>query len=140
MHRLVSYALLLFCSSLPLGACDNSTPTPTSPTPAPPAAVTETFAGELNRNGAATHTFLAQASGTVTATLDTLAPENTPAIGLSLGTWNGSACQIVIANDNAARGAIVVGAASSAGNLCVRVYDVGKVGDLASYQLTVVHP
>jgi hypothetical protein len=102
--------------------------------------VTEVFAGELNRNGAATHPFLAGASGTVTATLDTLAPEDTAAIGLSMGTWNGSACQIVIANDNAAQGALVIGAASTAGNLCVRVYDVGKIPALASYQVTVVHP
>ena len=139
MHRF-AHALLLLCSALPIGACGNDAPTPTSPTPAPRPTLTETFAGELNRNSAATHTFVAQAPGVVTATLDTLAPEDTAAIGLSLGTWNGSACQIVIANDNAAQGAVVIGAASSAGNLCVRVYDVGKVATLASYQLTVVHP
>ena len=139
MYRLVSYALIL-CAVLSTAACGSKASTPTSPTPAPAATVTETFSGTINRNGATTHTFLAQASGAVTATLDTLAPENTSAIGLSLGTWNGSACQIVIANDNAAQGAIVVGLASSAGNLCVRVYDVGKIGDLASYELTVVHP
>ena len=140
MPRFVSLALLLACASLPVGACGGDAPVPTSPTPSGPTSVTETFAGELNRNGARTHTFLAQASGTVTATLDTLAPDTTAAIGLSLGTWNGSACQIVIANDNAAKGAVVVGAASTAGNLCVRVYDVGKVSDLTSYALTVVHP
>jgi len=98
------------------------------------------FAGEVNRNGAVTHPFLAGASGTVTVTLDILAPESTETIGLSLGTWNGTACQIVIANDRAAQGAVVVGAASTAGNLCVRVYDVGAIPALASYQVTVVHP
>ena len=140
MPRFVSHALVLFCASLPIGACGDGTSAPTSPTPSIPASMTEIFAGEINRNGAKTHMFLAQASGTVTATLDTLEPEATAAIGLSLGTWNGSACQIVIANDNAAQGASVIGAASSAGNLCVRVYDIGKVDNLASYQLTVVHP
>ena len=140
MPRFVSLALLLVCASLPVGACGGDAPVPTSPTPGGPTSVTETFAGELNRNGARTHTFLAQASGTITATLDTLEPDTTAAIGLSLGTWNGSACQIVIANDNAAKNAVVVGAASTAGNLCVRVYDVGKVNDLTSYALTVVHP
>ena len=139
MSRLVSHALIL-CAVLATGACGSSNVTPTSPTPTPPATVTETFSGTINRNGAMTHAFLAQASGGVTATLAVLAPENVTSIGVSLGTWNGSACATVIANDNAAQGAVVVGLTSSAGNLCVRVYDVGKIGNLASYELTVVHP
>lgn len=140
MPRFVSRALLLVCAALPFGACDSNTAAPTSPTPSIPVTLTDTFTGEVNRNGARTHSFLAEASGTVTATLTTLAPETIPAIGLSLGTWNGAACQIVIANDNAVQGTIVIGAASSAGNLCIRVYDIGKIDTLASYQVTVVHP
>ena len=139
MPRFVTSALLLVSASL-LAGCDSNTAAPTSPTPSIPVSLTETFAGEVNRNGARTHSFLAEASGTITATLTTLAPETISAIGFSLGTWNGSACQIVIANDNAAQGTIVIGAASSAGNLCVRLYDVGKIDTLASYEVTVVHP
>jgi hypothetical protein len=124
-----------------MAACGgDNTPAPTTPSPGPPPTVTEVFGGELNRNGAATHPFLAGASGNVVATLDSVSPENVTAIGLLLGTWNGSACQTVIANDNAAPGATVIGAASVASNLCVRVYDVGKIPTLASYQVTVVHP
>ena len=140
MYRFVPHALLLGALLSTTACGNNDASAPTSPTPTPLPTVTETFSGSINRNGAATHTFLAQASGTVTLTLTTLAPESTPAIGISLGTWNGTACQIVIANTNAAQGAIVLGVASSAGNLCVFVQDVGKIGVAASYEITVVHP
>jgi hypothetical protein len=123
-----------------MAACGDSTPAPTTPSPGPPPTVTEVFGGELNRNGAVTHPFLAGAAGTVVATLDSVGPESVTAIGLLLGTWNGSSCQTVIANDNAAQGAAVIGEASIASNLCVRVYDVGKIPALATYQVTVVHP
>ena len=140
MHRLTSRALLVLCSSALMTACGDSTPALTAPSPGPPPTVTEVFAGGLNRNGAVTHPFLAGSSGNVVATLDSVAPEEVTAIGLLLGTWNGSSCQTVIANDNAAQGASVIGAASVASNLCVRVYDVGKIPALATYQVTVVHP
>ncbi len=87
-----------------------------------------------------THPFLAEASGDVTATLISLAPEEVASIGLSLGTWNGSACQTVIANDTAVQGAVIIGRASIAGNLCLRIYDTGNIPSLASYEVTVVHP
>ena len=141
MHRLTSRALLVLLSSAFLVACGDDDPPPLiGPSPGPPL-VSEAFAGELNRNGAVTHPFLAGSSGTIVATLDALGPEGVVTnVGLLLGTWNGAACQTVIANDNAAQGASVIGAASIASNLCVRVYDVGKIPDLATYQVTVVHP
>ncbi len=138
MYRFVSSALLL-SALLSTAACGDDA-APTAPTPASPVTVSETFSGSINRNGAATHTFLAQAAGTVTVTLAALSPEGTEAIGVSLGTWNGTACQIVIANTAAAQGAVLLGVASSAGNLCIFVQDIGKVAAAASYEITVVHP
>jgi hypothetical protein len=64
-------------------------------------------------------------------------------VGLSLGTVaGGGGCQVVIANDKATQQSTVVGAAGSAGNLCVRVYDplAGVVVQPLTFQLTVVHP
>ena len=130
---------VLFVALMAVAACgDNNTTI--APTPPPAVTVTETFSGSINRNGAATHTFLAQASGSVTVTLNTLSPDTVSAIGLSLGTWNGTGCQIVIANTNAAASASITGLTSSAGNLCVFVNDVGKIANTASYDVTVVHP
>ena len=137
MYRFVPHALLLG-ALLMTSACGDDAETPTTPTPTAPPSITETFSGSINRNGAATHTFLAQAAGTVTATLTTLA--GSEAIGLSIGTWNGTSCQIVIANTAAAQGAVILAVASSAGNLCVFVQDVGRIAASASYEITVVHP
>jgi hypothetical protein len=57
-----------------------------------------------------------------------------------LGTWNGTACQAVLAKDNAVQGSTLLGTASTAGNLCVRIYDVGFLVSSITYQIDVVHP
>jgi hypothetical protein len=132
-------SLTLVTLVLALAACgDDDLVNPTDPTPPP--TFTETFSGTVTRNGAATHTFTTQASGTVTATLTTLAPDSTLIVGMSLGTWNGTACQLVITKDDATQGSVLTGGVSSLGSLCVRIYDVGNVVDSIAYDITVVHP
>lgn len=126
----VTLAIAISCSS-----------TPVEPTPEPtPEQVSENFSGTLTPNSGRTHTFTTPSSGSVTATLTEFGPDEALKVGLSLGTWNGSACQIVIANDQAAKGTTVRGSASSAGILCVRIYDVGTLTEPATYNLLVVHP
>jgi hypothetical protein len=129
--------LLAFVLATTAGCCDDETPT----TPTQPSVpdVTETFSGTVNRNGADTHDFTVARSGLMRATLTTLAPDSTLVIGMSLGTWNGTTCQIVLANDNATLNAQVTGNAGSAGRFCVRIYDVGNITDTVDYQVTVVH-
>src|SRR5437016_9519683 len=107
MNRYVSLGGLAMVAVLAAGACGgaNLTP-PTTPTPVPQA---EIFSGTLNPNGAATHPFTSQAGGTVTATLTTVDPN--VVIGMSLGTWNGISCQVVIANDAAVITSVVTGTA-----------------------------
>lgn len=136
MVRLSSTALTLAAALLLAGCGDDSeSNTPTAPTPV---AVTESFTGSLNPNGGITHPFAVQQTGSVTATLSAVSPEGTT-IGLSLGTWNGQSCQIILANDNAAQGMSVVGTATSTGSFCARVYDVGKLPGLTDYELSVTH-
>jgi hypothetical protein len=67
-------------------------------------------------------------------------PDNALVVGFSLGNWNGTACQIVLANDEATAGAILNGTVSAAGNLCLRVHDVGNITNRAAYTVEVVHP
>jgi hypothetical protein len=126
-------AILVFAVSA--AACDDDV---IAPTPPERVAVTETFAGILSPNDAETFPFASQ-SGIVTATLLNLAPDSTVTLGLSLGTWNGLACAIVLANDKATQGVAITGSVNTIGNLCVRVYDVGALAQPLSYEVRVVH-
>lgn len=119
--------------------CGNNNPvtTPTTPTPT---TLTETFSGTIGVNGAATHSFVVQTSGSVTAGLASLTPSSDVTLGLGLGTWNGAICQVVLANDKAQQGSVILGTASSLGNLCVRIYDTGGLVEPVSYEIQVVHP
>jgi hypothetical protein len=113
----------------------------TQPTAAP-VIVTDTFTGTLTRNGATSHPFPISASsgGDVTATLKAVAPDAAAVVGLSLGTWNGTACQAVISNDRATAPVTLLGRATSTGTLCVRIFDVGTLTDAQAYEIEVVHP
>lgn len=145
MRRLISGTLLVAVMGMVAG-CNNdnnvTTPTTTTTTTTTTATTTETFSGTLNMNGGATFPFTAGAAGTVTATLTTVAPDSTLAIGLSLGSWTGSSCQISIANDAATQTAVVTGTVTAAAALCARVYDTGKVtaAQPVSFTVTIAHP
>ena len=152
MRRLFWRALTLIAVAGVASACDNNnnTLTPTGPS-TPPTVLTETFSGTLLKNAAYTHPFAVTDSGDVTVFLlqsvDPAHPDNNAIpIGVSLGTWNGVSCSIVVANDsvmpvntdNPSQGT-VTGRATAAGNLCVRVYDVGFVPGTANYELLIDH-
>jgi hypothetical protein len=129
---------LLLLAILSAPGCGDST-IPTVPiTPSVP--TTETFAGTITVNGAATHQFVTTSRGALAATLTSIGPDSTSVIGVSVGTWNGTACQIILANDQTTQGATVIGQVSGVANLCVRVYDVGKLTGPATYSVDVSHP
>ena len=136
--RSLSFGLGAVLAAFTLTGCADDTPGPT-PTPPPPPTVTDTFTGTLNTNGAFTFPFQVVASGSMTATLTTVS-DTAIAVSLSLGTWNGVTCQIYLANDQALQGAIVTGVASTIGNFCTRISDVGKVVSPIDFTITVVHP
>ncbi len=129
------------------GACDSgehADADPTEPDPAP--TISETFAGSVGQNGAVSFTFTTKAAGLATARLTVVNPDATIAVGLSLGVWDGAACQIVISNDNALAGAVVAGNVGGAGTLCARIYDVGKIPApnpnpfQLAFEFIVIHP
>ena len=145
MRRLSGRAVLLMPILGIVAACggSNSSSTPTTPSTLP-TVLTETFSGTLTKNAAYTHPFTVMDSGDVSVFLITSAdaahPDNNAIpIGVSLGTWNGASCAIVIANDNVSPGSSITGRATAAGNLCVRVYDVGFVPGSANYELLIDH-
>jgi hypothetical protein len=137
----------LLISVLPIlaaGCSDNTDTTPT--TPSIPQSTTETFSGVLALNGAATYTFPVATPGAISAALTSLTfadgSAGTPlAIGIALGTWNGSICNITLSNDSAVQGSTVPGQVNVLGNFCLRVSDVsGKVVNPEAYTVTVTHP
>ncbi len=103
--------------------------------------ITETFQGTLNINGAITHPFVVGTPGGVTATLVTVSPNVDVPVGMSIGTWNQTtqSCQIVIANDLALPGRVLVGTAQTSGAFCVRMYDVGRLTESSDYEVSVSH-
>jgi ABC-type Fe3+-hydroxamate transport system substrate-binding protein len=135
---------VLLAVALGTSACGNNsstngtvtTPTPTTPT----ATITDVFTGTVTVNGAKTHSFNANGAGTVTATLTTISPDSAVVIGFSVGTWNGTVCAVALANDQAAQGSSISGNTTTAGALCVRIYDVGNLTTSENYTITVAHP
>jgi hypothetical protein len=118
--------------------CGSTTTTPTTPTPTP-VTITETFTGTVTVGGAASFSFGVTAAGSITATYKSMSPASSAAMGLALGVWNGSSCNIVIANDNAIVNSTVIGNASAAGTLCVRAYDIGKLTATQTVELSITH-
>ena len=128
-------ALLLMVTGLAAG-CSDSTTTPTTPTNP----ITDTLTGTIAQNSVSIQPFTATATGTVAATLTALTP-STITVGYSLGTYNGTTCQVVLDNPAGVQGSILTATAATAGAFCVRLYDVGAItaGTTVSYTVTVVH-
>jgi hypothetical protein len=145
MRSFLPVFAILALAALGAAGCDDDVETPTTPTP-PTSSVTESFSGTVSRNGATTFPFSVGGNGQVTATLATFAaasgtlPDGS-VIGISLGNWNGTTCQIVLANDKAIQGTFVTGTMSRSGDLCLRVYDsTGELATTATFKVDVVHP
>lgn len=142
MRRVILTIVPLACVVLAAISTACSSNTPTTPTIPTPVTVTDTFSGPLTQNGGATHSFSTAVSGNVAATIVTLSPDSAVIVGLALGTWNAttSSCSIILVNDKATQQSTLLGAASGAGDLCVRVYDVGNITSPVTYQIAVAHP
>jgi hypothetical protein len=138
----MTLSAVTLAAALSAAGCSSNNPFLTQPTDTstPATEVTDTFDGRLTINGAVTHSFAVQRAGTVTARL--IATEPTEVIiGVSLGTWNPTTnvCQLIVTNDSAPGGTAVVGTASTNGNFCVRVYDVGRLSQAILYTVNVTH-
>ena len=137
-RRFPALCLVLALAAFSAAACDDENDPPTTPN-TPPPTVTESFTGSLNPGGGGvTFAFTVAANGQVTATLVELSSSAVP-VSLSLGNWNRSVCQVVLANDNAVQGTFVTGSMSAAGSLCVRLGS-GNLESPVTFRVDVVHP
>ena len=141
MARSTPYSALvaaLLLGALGSAACGNDTVT-NPDTGQTPVSVTESYTDTLTVNGGRTTPFTVNRAGTVTAKISALSPDDTVTIGLSLGTWNGSACQIILANDAAVLNTTITGTAQATGQFCARLYDVGKLTAATDYTIDITH-
>ena len=137
MLRSFTFRALLLLAPLAAGCGDdNESNLPDAPTPV---SVTETFAGNLNPNGGRTHPFNVLQAGAVSVKLTALSPDDTLTVGLSLGTWNGQVCQIILRNDAALLNATVIGTAQQTGQFCASIYDVGQLTAATDYSIDITH-
>ena len=143
MHSaLLRGALCLALTAFASAACDKTVTTIPDSGPTSPEVTEPPFTGTLTINGGVTQAFSATAVGNVTAVIANIDPNTSDfslSVGLALGTWNGTSCQIVLVNDNAGVGAGVAGFANAAGELCARVYDVGKLTQPVTFDVTIKH-
>lgn len=130
--------LVPLVATVTLAGCGSDNPIDTPTTPTQPTQVTETFSDSLNVNGARTHSFPVERAGQVSAQLKSLSNQSAT-IGLSLGTWNGQSCAIIISNTNAVLNTTVLGTASTSGQFCVWLNDVGKLTAGVDYSIDVIH-
>jgi hypothetical protein len=136
MLRLLS-ALCVALVIVGTAGCGSDTPSNPTPLPDP---ITVVFNGTLIQASAATHRVISRSAGEFRATLTTVLPDPAIAVGLSLGTWNGNSCTVIIDKSDAVQGSLVVGTVTGIGELCVRIYDAGRLVEPITYDLTVVHP
>jgi len=141
MSRLPVYALLL-AAALSGASCGDDDQIPIDSGPSP-VEIVEDIAGTLTVNGARTHSFVVERAGDITAILTAVTGETPPVISMALGTYNGTSCAIVVANDKATPGATavstVIGRATVAGAYCLRVSDPGTLAAALDYAVTLRH-
>jgi hypothetical protein len=136
MRYLMPFLMLLAATTL--AGCSSNDNLPETPTQPTPVQITESFSGNLNVNGARTHSFAVDRAGTVTAQLKALS-DQAATIGVSLGTFNGSACAILLSKTDAVLNSAVTGTAQSTGQFCVWLNDVGKLTAGVDYTIDVTH-
>jgi hypothetical protein len=124
-----------------VAACTSSSATSTvAPTTA--ATTTDTFSGSFAQLGSASFPFTVAATGPVQISLTSVAPLATMALGVQVGTWDGTTCTPGIANNaEATTATTALSGTASAGTYCVQVSDSGNVpaATTVTFTVTVTH-
>jgi hypothetical protein len=135
----------LLAALLAAAACGGATatsPTTTTTTTATTVTVTDSFDGTLNQGGSNTYNFSVQ-PGTVTVTLASESPLATLGVGMDVGQWTASTstCTTVLTSTAASQGTALIGTASTAIDLCIKVYDIGNItaDTTVTYTVTAQH-
>jgi hypothetical protein len=86
------------------------------------------------------YTFTVAKSGQVSITLTSVAPTATTALGLGIGTANGTACVLSSSTPTAIAGSTAqIAVTESPGTYCVKVYDPGTLSASVTFTVTIAH-
>ncbi len=118
----VGALLLVAALVLTVSGCGSSTAPITIPTPIE---VTESYSGSVVGTGGLSYHVINAKVGTVTLTMAAIGPDPSVPIGMSIGVLNSLACTAVMDNAAAQVGSQLVGTATGATTMCVKLYDPG---------------
>jgi hypothetical protein len=111
-----------------MAACQSATTTTTPTTTASASTVTDTFTGTIVQTTNASFPFTVSTTGTVQVMLTDVEPLTTMALGIAVGTWDGTTCTPGLAtNDHAKSGVTALTGTAAAGSYCVQVSDSGNI-------------
>jgi hypothetical protein len=103
---------------------------------------TDTLTGTVQVAGSDFHGFIVSVAGQVDVTLTAAGPPSTIVMGLAVGMPGDATCTPLTGASTSAQAgtAAQLSGTTSAGTLCVQVYDVGNQTAPVSYTVTVTHP
>ncbi|HWF87151.1 MAG TPA: hypothetical protein VG222_19975 [Vicinamibacterales bacterium] len=112
----------------------NSTTTPTTS-----GHTVQTFNGTLQPSGSDTYDFTTGISGEVTVTLTNAGPPSNVTLGLGVGTPNGSACTLILAQSVTAANIAQIASSADPGSYCISVFDAGSLTAPVNYTVVLSH-
>ena len=129
-------------------ACDGDTPTTptdtsTATTTVAEPTITESFSGRIGAGGSSFYSFAVGTNGTVNLTLTSVGGPGVPStvwLAIGVGTPSGEDCSTAATVNTAAGAAAQLTGTYAPGVYCARVWDIGNLAAMASFELTIAHP
>lgn len=146
----MSQLVVVFLLAGAAAACDGNTPTTptdtttttTTTTVAEPT-ITETFTGRIGVGGSSFYSFAVGTNGTVNLTLTSVGGQGVPGtlwLAIGVGTPSGEDCATATTVNTAPGTAVQLTGTYAPGVYCARVWDIGNLAAVASFNLTIAHP
>lgn len=136
MGRILAGVLVLLAATAGTDAgCTRDTGSPVAPT----SATRETFSGQLDQRSSTVHPFDIATAGQVDVSISGLGPLESMAVGIAIGTWDGTSCSTLETNANARQGTLALSGTAVSGRYCLQVFDSGNLAGPARYHVQVLH-
>jgi hypothetical protein len=137
-RRTAMLAAITLLAAAAAAACHSTTTTAPTTTAAAPSTLTDTFTGTIAQTANMSFPFTVAATGNVQVTLTDVEPLTTMALGIAIGSWDGTTCTPGVATtDHAKSGVVALTGTAVAGSYCVQVSDAGNIPPTWTVSFTV---